>query len=116
MQTEACDDPHTEPEPAVMTFPVKAPNGKPKTWALTESIIQTYADTFEDREWVEAELKKAWLWIDSNPNHRKTASGMKRFLSGWLTRANNRGNGKAKANAPSPDTEGLYLGTNDINF
>ena len=37
------------------------------------------------------EILKAYSWIDSNPQKRKTKRGMKSFLNSWLSRAQDRG-------------------------
>lgn len=36
---------------------------------------------------VEQEFRKMYGWLDSNPRNRKTARGIKRFITGWLGRA-----------------------------
>ena len=37
-----------------------------------------------------AELKKMRAWLDANPQRRKTVKGIKRFITGWLEREQNR--------------------------
>jgi hypothetical protein len=39
---------------------------------------------------VMAEARTALAWIEANPEQRKTANGMDRFFTGWLTRSNNK--------------------------
>ena len=39
---------------------------------------------------VEQQIRNMRSWIDGNPNSRKTASGMKRFITNWLNREQNR--------------------------
>ena len=39
---------------------------------------------------VEQELRKMRGWLDDNPVNRKTSRGIKRFINGWLTRAQDR--------------------------
>lgn len=36
---------------------------------------------------VEQEFREMYGWLDSNPRNRKTARGIKRFITGWLGRA-----------------------------
>lgn len=36
---------------------------------------------------VEQEFRKMYGWLDSNPRNRKTPRGIKRFITGWLGRA-----------------------------
>ena len=49
---------------------------------------------------VEQEVRKMRGWLDSNPKNRKTQRGIKRFITGWLARAQDRapavGNGQQK--------------------
>lgn len=39
---------------------------------------------------VEQEFRKMYGWLDSNPKNRKTARGIKRFITSWLGRAQDR--------------------------
>lgn len=55
-------------------------------WTLSADRLGQYRDTFPGLD-LDAELRKARLWLIDNADRRKTAKGMPRFLSGWLTRA-----------------------------
>lgn len=46
------------------------------------------------------ECRKALAWIGADASRRKTARGMKRFLVGWLGRAQN--SGRARGPVPAP--------------
>ncbi len=74
----------------VLAFPVRARKGQPKEWGLARAKLAEYGEAFEDLE-ILAELKKAAQWCRDNPQRRKTAAGMPRFLWSWLGRANDRG-------------------------
>lgn len=39
---------------------------------------------------VEQEFRKMYGWLDSNPKNRKTSRGIKRFITSWLGRAQDR--------------------------
>ena len=39
---------------------------------------------------VEQELRNMYGWCDANPKNRKTRSGIKRFITNWLSREQNR--------------------------
>ena len=39
---------------------------------------------------VEQEFRKMYAWLDSNPKNRKTERGIKRFITGWLGRAQDK--------------------------
>jgi hypothetical protein len=81
-QSQNSSDGQDEP---VLEFPC---SGQPKSWVLCESKV---------REWTEAypgidalgECRKALQWCRDNPTRMKTASGMLRFLSSWLSKAQN---------------------------
>lgn len=56
---------------------------------------------------VEQEFRKMYAWLDSNPKNRKTERGIKRFITGWL--------GRAQDNAPAmrsaaPDNRRMTTG------
>lgn len=44
---------------------------------------------------VRAELKRAALWCKDNPAKRKTKNGVRRFLSTWMERQQNRGGARS---------------------
>lgn len=70
---------------------------EPVTWdgvrftvddAVYDQWVAAYANgrTANDTEdWIEAELAKASMWLQSNPRKRK--KNLLRFLTGWLTRS-----------------------------
>jgi hypothetical protein len=76
------------PDPAdiVLTFPT---DGNPDQWHLTIQKVARWSELFPKLD-ILAESKKALSWIESNPDNRKTAKGMSRFLNGWLDRSSNR--------------------------
>lgn len=39
---------------------------------------------------IEQEVRKMCGWLDSNPKNRKTPRGIKRFITGWLSRAQDK--------------------------
>jgi hypothetical protein len=82
---------HPDPEPPLLDFPC---DGEPASWALLESMATKWSVLYPHLD-IMSECRKALAWIDADPERRKTARGMKRFLVGWFGRAQNRGNGKA---------------------
>ena len=40
---------------------------------------------------VKQELRNMFEWLDSNPKKRKTRGGIKRFITNWLSREQNKG-------------------------
>ncbi|QEG43458.1 hypothetical protein [Roseimaritima ulvae] len=70
-------------------FLIKSANGE--TWSLSREKFSEYVGTFGNPNWVKQELRKARQWCSDNKAKRKTPAGMERFLTGWLSRANDRG-------------------------
>ena len=85
--------------PTVLAFPC---NGNVKSWNLTENKIAEYRESFPSLD-ILSEAKKSLQWIRDNPDRKKTARGMPRFLGSWLGRANDRSNG-SKVQQPSRAT------------
>jgi len=57
---------------------------------------------------VDLEVRRAAEWSAGNPTRRKTASGVRRFLSGWMARQQNRGGGGGPGMGQAP--RGPYRG------
>lgn len=74
-----------ESDPPVLEFPT---NGNVKSWSLRTSKLHEWESTYPGVD-VLAECRKARQWVIDN--RRKTATGMPKFLNGWLSRANDRG-------------------------
>ena len=55
----------------------------PVTIETVEKLKADYGEFIS----VELEFKKMRSWIDANPDRRKTARGMKRFITSWILRA-----------------------------
>lgn len=94
-----CSEPPTAAasEPAVLVYPC---SGRIQEWNLTQSQVDEWAALFPGLD-VMRECRAALAWCRANTAKRKTASGMPRFLSSWLTRSQNRGSTKNS----TPDTE-----------
>ena len=87
-----CPIPESEQDFVVLEFPVKAPKGQPKVWKLMRSKAEEYCETYRcDPEPLMLQLRKARQWCIDSPAKQKTATGMGRFLNGWLSKANNHG-------------------------
>lgn len=57
-----------------------------KQWHLPPAKLGEYVKTYPNID-VEAELYRSAQWLIDNPNKRKTADGMLRYVNGWLGRA-----------------------------
>lgn len=100
-----------EPKP-VMTIPVVGKGAG--EFAVTEAYVAELAETFPGVEIVQ-ELRRARLWCLDNPTKRKTSSGIRRFLTGWLTRTQNNA---ARMSRPAAATRGRdrHTGLNERDF
>jgi hypothetical protein len=87
-----CDDPAGTPpingkQPSSSYgFPLRGG----KTWYLPIRKLDEYRDTYADSLDIDIEFRKAREWLRDNPPRRKTATGMPKFLTGWLNRACDR--------------------------
>lgn len=103
----------SNPNPIQYSPEVQAPSVQkmPLVDGSDFDILQTDID-----EWQEAypavdvmqELKKMRLWCKDHPKNRKTRSGIRKFITGWLDREQNRGRQTAGQNsathsAPPPN-------------
>lgn len=98
------DEPIQEPQqvdqsPVVGTFPC---DGERKTFEVRQSLVDEFAELFPKLDVLD-EFKQAKAWILADKARRKTHRGMRRFLTGWLTRASDRRN---HGPAPPPQRPG----------
>lgn len=88
---EAASEPEAEPEVPLVVFPTVAGRASSaRSWGLTAQHLSELSVGFPDLD-ILAEARKALLWVQAKSDHRKTADGMRKFLLGWMTRANNDG-------------------------
>jgi hypothetical protein len=69
-----------------VTFPTIGAG--PKTWDFTEALCAEFAEDFPDVD-IASEVRHAHAWVRANSP--KTASGMRAFITRWLTKAANDG-------------------------
>jgi hypothetical protein len=103
----SCSEPsETASEPpaskVVMRFPT---TGKgPKEWSLTAEKLAEYVEAFPALD-VRGEIRRALQWILDNPTRKKTAKGMPAYLTRWLGKAQNQGQGRNQQAPPTQETE-----------
>lgn len=91
-------------KPAVDAGPVFRCVGKgPDQWQATSADLADWEAAYPHLD-VPGEFRKAKAWISADPGRRKTAGGMKRFIVGWLNRAQN--NGQARSSSHSTPSVG----------
>lgn len=72
----------------VITYPC---NGNPPEWGLTKDQVDQWAALYIGVD-ILSECRKALGWLQAQ-THKKTARGMPRFLTSWLSRASDRPRG-----------------------
>lgn len=65
-----------------LVFPCQ---GKVKEWSISPELYDTLKRCYEHVD-IDKEIKKAYAWIVANPDRRKTARGMPRFLNSWIAK------------------------------
>ncbi len=86
---------HSEPEP-VITIPLTGSKEHP----VTEADLIEWRAAFPGVDVMQA-LRSARQWSIANPQKRKTTRGVRRFLTAWLDREQNRG-GRAPLSGARP--------------
>lgn len=90
----------TEPQaPSVLTLTLN--DGS--EYGVIQSDIDEWQDTFPNVD-VLQQLKAMKLWLKDNPKKRKTKTGIRRFVTNWLDREQNRG-GTRQSQEPLPKTQ-----------
>jgi hypothetical protein len=88
-------------EKIILTFPVVGKGAK--EWHLLEAKLVDFREAFPSLD-VIAECRKALCWINANPDRKKTARGMGKFLYSWLSRSQDSGRA-AKPVAEAVETD-----------
>lgn len=84
---------------AIVSLPLNTGEPYPVTAAKAEELAPLYPAVD-----VPAELRKMAGWLIGNPTHRKTRAGIMRFITAWLSKAQDKGGtspppGQPKANS-----------------
>ncbi|WP_144306985.1 hypothetical protein [Oceanidesulfovibrio marinus] len=87
------DSPPPTPDPVLFTVQTTGPV---KEWHLLRSYLDRWLGLYPELD-VEYEIRKAIAWLEDNPRRRKTAKGMKSFITSWLSRAQDSGKGRRRS-------------------
>ena len=90
---------------------VELPLNDRTSYAVTGTEVNEYAELYPAVDIVR-ELRKMRGWCLSNPQKRKTRSGIKKFITGWLAREQDRGGGGRSA-PPLPDNPFIRMAMED---
>ena len=61
------------------------------------------------------ELRNMRGWLMSNPTRRKTKAGIKRFITGWLAKEQNKGRSAPMRAAPKSPQDSFPAAKRDLN-
>lgn len=75
--------------------------GRPSEFELRESLVSELQGLFPSVD-LRGECRKALAWLRANPGRRKSHRGMRRFLTGWITRANDGRRGGSGSDVGGP--------------
>lgn len=87
--------------------------GKTQSWPVTKSYIAEMAPLYPGID-IEAEILRAKGWLLNNPQKRKTAVGMTRFLGSWFAREQDKVRTPTLPTRPAPDRVGEPDSTIDV--
>jgi hypothetical protein len=81
----------SSPDPEISTevFIFKIPLNDKTEFGITQKDYDKWQDTFPAVD-VMAQLKRMALWCDDNPKNRKTSRGVRKFISSWLSKEQDR--------------------------
>ena len=89
-------EPKTDSEQPIVEIPLVSKNGdgKPQMFCVMQPYIEELQDTYPGVKIIQA-LKEIRQWNTDNPNRRKTQSGIRKHISNWLKKEQNRAPAKA---------------------
>lgn len=83
---DICTEPQSASVPSVLTFPLN--DGS--QYGVTEEQVKEWASLYPAVD-VMQQLRNMKGWLGSNPQRRKTRKGVARFITGWLSKEQDRG-------------------------
>jgi hypothetical protein len=83
---ELKNSPPPPEEKTVIVLPLTAKDGEYK---VPESDFKKYIECFPALD-IMQELRQMLAWLDANPTNRKTRTGIKAFITRWLSKSQNR--------------------------
>lgn len=90
--TERYDD-RSMQEPIIV---IELPLNDKTMYAVTVEDVKKYKELYQAVD-VEQELRKMLGWLDANPSKRKTSRGIKRFITNWLSKEQDKSGTRNRA-------------------
>ena len=105
---ENCSEPEVS-KPKLDIF-LKLPLNKKNTfYTVTENEVSEKIELYPAVN-VRQEYRVMLDWLNSNPSRRKTPTGIKKFVTGWLSKQQNRGGYHQQPSQPKPKANGFAGG------
>ena len=89
---------HDQPDLAILTFPLAK---KGETFPVTQSDIDEWGESFPGIDLLQ-ELRHCLQWSRDNPTRRKTKNGIRKHITAWLGKAQDRTRGQPQAGHAGP--------------
>ena len=84
-------------------------------YSITEDQVAHWKELFPAIDVMQC-LRKMVAWLESNPSNKKTVKGMPRFISGWLSREQDRAPRLAAVEPPKPKKQYVALAPTPDNW
>lgn len=78
-----------ETEPAQAEILIRLPMISGEEFAVTRQYVEELKNLYPAVD-IEQAFRNMRGWLDSNPKNRKTPRGIKRFITGWIAREQDR--------------------------
>jgi len=111
-EPETAETAAEEPAPAeVRVLPlIELPLNDNSAHGVTREDMEEYVRLYPAVD-VMQELRCMRGWCLSNPQKRKTKHGIRRFITGWLSRAQDRGGSSGRAEPALPENPFIHMAT-----
>ena len=97
----SCAEPETASTPPVISLTLN--DGT--VYTVSEEQCQEWAGLYPAVDVIQ-QLRNMKGWLDSNPDRRKTRRGILRFITGWLSREQDRGGTCGRSGGKAPGRSG----------
>lgn len=88
-------------EKSALEIFINLPLNDGKNWPVSFEYLEELKPLYPAVD-VEQEIRKMRGWLDSNVRNRKTSRGIKRFITGWLAREQDKGRVVNRGSGPYP--------------
>ena len=91
---------------------IELPLNDGTAYGVTRGEIREFAELYPAAD-VEQELRNMRGWCMANPRKRKTRSGVRKFITGWLARVQDKGGSPGTAGRAAPENPFIRMALED---